>query len=119
MMESMISIVVWTFVALATALLVMVIAVATNSEVGGLRAFFADLRAGLRDWRARGMAAPIVPAERAPVDATFDEFFAAAQVDEEPYLQLDDLTDTLVRAREQATRAGRSVASHGANLVRH
>jgi len=114
----MISIVVWTVVALGTALLVMVVAGVTNTEAGGVRAFRRDLSAGLRDWRARGIAAPIVTAEPAPVDATFDEFFAAAQVDDEAYLQLDDLADTLVRARRQATRAGRSVASRSANLVR-
>lgn len=117
----MISLLVWTFVALGAAALVMVVASLRNGQRGGIHSFLRDLRAGLLEWRARGFTAPAAIAEPEPVNATFDEFFAAAQVDEEPYLQVDDLTDTLSWARTQATRAtrvGRTVASRSAALVR-
>lgn len=113
----MISIVVWTLVALGAASLVMVIASASTGETSGIRSFPRDLRAGLNQWRARGTAAPIA-AEPEPLDSTFDEFFAAAEVDDEPYLQVDDLADTLTRAKDRAARAGRTVATRSANLVR-
>ncbi|QTE30538.1 hypothetical protein [Pengzhenrongella sicca] len=117
----MISLLVWTFVALAAAAIVMIVAGVNSGPSGGARGFIRDLRAGLATWRGRGTAAPAEVVSDEPVDATFDEFFAAAEVDDEPYLQLDDLTDTLTWARDhasRATRAGRDAASRSANLVR-
>lgn len=105
----MLSIFVWTLVALGAAVLVLVVASVTNGRDGGLRSFLRDLRAGLREWRSRGIAAPVTAIEPEPVDATFDEFFAAAQVDDEAYLRVDDLTDTLAWARARASQASRSV----------
>jgi len=117
----MISLIVWTLLALAAAALVLVVAGVSSGASCGVQGFVRDLRAGLATWRARGTSTPVEAAAAEPVDATFDEFFAAAEVDDEPYLQLDDLTDTLTWARERAsraTRAGRNAASRSANLVR-
>jgi hypothetical protein len=38
------------------------------------------------------------------VDSSFDELLAAAEVDDPAYLGVEDLTDTLARARERASR---------------
>lgn len=105
----MITLFVWTFVALGAAALVLVVAGFAGGQVGGVRTFVRDVRAGLEARRARGSESPTAQREPEPVDATFDEFFASAQVQEDPYLQVDELTDTLAWAREQATRASRSV----------
>ena len=110
----MVFLVVWTLVALGAAAVVMVIASGGSDGVrsGGPRAALADVRAGLASWRARKATPEAVAAvlEPEPVDTTFDEFFAAAEVEDDGYLQLDELTDTLVRARE--------LASRGVGLVR-
>jgi len=116
----MISLVVWTLVALGAAALVLVVAGARNGQHGGLRSFLRDLRAGLQE-RRTGRSAPSAVADAEPVDTTLDDLFASAEVADEAYLQVEDLTETLAWAREQATRAsrvGRSVASRSAGLVR-
>ena len=104
----MVSLVVWTLVALSAAALVLVVAGGGNDgdRSGGPRAALRDVRAGLASWRARGTASEdaISVLEPEPVDATLDEFFAAAQVADDGYLQLDELTDTLTRARDLASR---------------
>ncbi|RYV51764.1 hypothetical protein [Pengzhenrongella frigida] len=110
----MVSLVVWTLVALAAAVVVLVVASRGNdgSRSGGPREVLTDVRAGLASWRSR-KTTPEATArvlEPEPVDATFDEFFAAAEVDDDAYLQLDDLADTLLRARD--------LASRGVGLVR-
>ncbi|MGV8967604.1 MAG: hypothetical protein ACOH2F_15155 [Cellulomonas sp.] len=104
----MISLVVWTLVALSAAVLVLVVAGGANdgARSEGPRAVLHDIRAGLADWRNRKTASDTTRAvlEREPVDATLDEFFAAAEVDDDGYLQLDELTGTLSRARDLASR---------------
>lgn len=110
----MISLVVWTLVSLAAAVLVMVVASrgTLGSRSGGPREVLDDVVAGIASWRARKAAPGVVTRalEPEPVDATFDEFFAAAEVEDDGYLQLDDFADTLLRARD--------LASRGVGLVR-
>jgi hypothetical protein len=102
----MISLAVWTLVALSAAALVLVLAGGGNDSVrgGGPRAAWRDMRAGLAMWRTRGTVSAAAAADPEPVDATMAEFFAAAEVDDDGYLQLEELTDTLNRARELASR---------------
>jgi hypothetical protein len=102
----MLTLVVWTLVALVAAALVLVVAGAAGGQTGDLRGFLRDLVAGLRGLRTRPgpdePAAPVTTGE--PVDASLDELLAAAEVEDAPYLAVEDLTETLARARERATR---------------
>ena len=100
----MVTLVVWTLVALAAAALVLVVASAAGGRTGGLRTFWEDMGAGLRGLRSSGDddARPAPTAE--PVDSTIDDLLAAAEVEDPAYLGVEDLTDTLARARERATR---------------
>jgi len=102
----MIPLVVWTLVALSAAALVLVVAGGGNDGArgGGPRAAWRDMRAGLATWRTRGTVSAAAANEPEPVDATLAEFFAAAEVEDDGYLQLEELTDTLSRARELASR---------------
>ncbi len=102
----MLTLVVWTLVALVAAALVMVVAGAAEGRTGGLHGFLQDFVAGLRELRSRPAAEDrTVPAPVGePVDASLDELLAAAEVDDAPYLAVEDLTETLARARERASR---------------
>ena len=101
----MLTLVVWTFVALAVAAAVLVVASVAGGRTGDVRTFARDLVAGLRDLRTRPAERPAPAPE--PMDSSFDELMAAAEVDDPAYLGVEDLADTLARARE---RAGRGVS---------
>jgi hypothetical protein len=106
MIGGMLTLVVWTLVALAAAAVVLVVASAAGGRTGDLRGFLRDLGAGLRDLRTRSAADDDAPPVEVgePVEASLDELLAAAEVDDAPYLAVEDLTETLARARERATR---------------
>ena len=110
------SLVIFTVLAVFTAVLVLVVASMRTGHDGDARRFTQDVRAALRARFARDGSASAV-AELAPVDATLDELFAAAEVDDDAYLQLDDLAETLVWARDQASRVGRSSVDRGSALL--
>lgn len=99
---------VWTLLALAVAASVLVLAsVASGTDDHGLslRGYLDDVRAGLRAWQAqRHGHDEQAPVGSEPVDATMDDLFAATTVQDPAYLGVDDLTDTLARARERAAR---------------
>jgi len=113
----MISLVIFTVLAVGTAVLVLVVAGMRNGHEGDARMCAEDVRAALRARFARGATAPAAT-EPAPVDATLDELFAFAEVDDEAYLQLDDLAESLTWARERASRVGRMGVDRGAALLR-
>ncbi|GAA2728260.1 hypothetical protein [Cellulomonas aerilata] len=106
----MLTLVVWTFLALVAAAAVLVVAGSAGGRTGSLRGFFRHLVAGLRALRTRRTA----PGDDAradagddsdePVETSLDELLAAAEVDDPAYLAVEDLTETLARARERATR---------------
>jgi len=98
----------WMVVALGTAVVVIGAASVGGDRTGGLGTLLVDMRAGLRGWRANNREPAVVVPEPEPVDTTLDELFASAPVGDD-YLQVDDLAETLTWAREQATRASRSV----------
>jgi hypothetical protein len=102
----MLTLVVWTLVALAAAALVLVVAGVAEGRTGDLRGFPRDVLAGLRELRSRSAsedgAARVHTAE--PVDASLEELLATAEVDDAPYLAAEDLAETLARARERASR---------------
>ena len=105
--DLMVAMVLWTFFMLGVAAVVLVAAsVAGGSRQGpdGVRAYLHDVRAGLRTWRAerRGEEPPVAVAE--PVDTSFEEFLDATTVHDPAYLGVEDLTDTLARTRDRATR---------------
>jgi hypothetical protein len=106
----MVTAIVWTLVALVVAGLVLAVASVAESRsgerAGGVRGYVADVRAGLRTWRAsRSKDADARPAPQAePVDTSIDDFLAATQVQDPAYVAVEDLTDTLARARERAAR---------------
>ncbi|HEY8720881.1 hypothetical protein [Pengzhenrongella sp.] len=106
----------WTFFALGAAALVMVATGLMSGRTIGVKSVKRDVRAGLEEFRAHGKGLAAAGADAQPVNATFDEFFAGAQVDEDPYLRVDDLTDTLAKTRDLASR-GVDLASRGVDLA--
>lgn len=82
-------VVVWTLLALAAALVVLVVGGLAAGGAGGVRQFLADARAGLRRDARRG--APGVLAEMRTVaedddDATVDDLFTLGATDSPAYL---------------------------------
>lgn len=112
--EAMVSTVVLTLLALGAAATVLVVA----SEAGGrdaerptgFGAYLGDVRSGVRTWRAArcGEDRPAPAAE--PVDTTIDDFLDATTVPDPAYLAVEDLTETLTRARERAARGVQGIA---------
>jgi selenocysteine lyase/cysteine desulfurase len=105
---------VWLGITLAAAGVVFLFAsVVARSESPsaddqGLRAFWRDFRSGLRLRRAPrrdadGRAVGPVRMPK-PVETSMDEFFTATQVSSRAYVDAEELTDVLHRARERATR---------------
>ena len=99
----------WMVFVLGTAVVVIGAASVGGDRTGGLGTLLVDMRAGLRGWRANNREPAVVVPEPEPVDTTLGELFASEQVAGDGYLQVDDLAETLTWAREQATRASRSV----------
>ncbi|QJW37129.1 hypothetical protein [Cellulosimicrobium protaetiae] len=68
----------------------------------GMRAFWRDFRSGLRRRRRRGgLDAHHVGTVRMPrpVDTSIDDFFTATEVTSNAYVDAEELTDVLHRAR--------------------
>ncbi|WP_298459583.1 hypothetical protein [uncultured Cellulomonas sp.] len=110
----MVTMVVWTLVALAAAALVLVIASVAETPTGdgrtGVRGYLQDLRAGVRTLRGergqhgRGARQARRAADEGAAESTLEDFFAATEVQAPAYVAVEDLTDTLARARERAAR---------------
>ena len=98
----------WIVFVLGAAVVVIGAASVAGGRTGGLGTLLVDIRAGLRVWRTNHREPAAVIAQPEPVDTTLDELFASAPTGDD-YLQVDDLAETLTWAREQATRASRSV----------
>ncbi|MBD8079305.1 hypothetical protein [Cellulosimicrobium arenosum] len=106
---------VWLGLALGAAAVVFLLAsVVARSESDttddqGLRAFWRDFRSGLRlgGRRARreerALYVGTVRRPR-PVETSMDDFFAATEVSTPAYVDAEELTDVLHRARERAAR---------------
>ncbi|WP_454044256.1 hypothetical protein [Cellulosimicrobium sp. Marseille-Q8652] len=105
---------VWLGIALGAAAVVFLFAsVVARSESAatdeqGLGGFWRNFRAGLRPGRrgrdqeaARHVGTVRLPK---PVDSTMDEFFTATEVSSRAYVDAEELTEVLHRARERATR---------------
>ncbi|MGW6131260.1 hypothetical protein ACWFNE_14645 [Cellulomonas sp. NPDC055163] len=100
----MTALIVWTLVALVAAGVVALVASATSN--GADASFIRDLRAGLaarRDPRSARLSAELLDAK--PVDVPLDEFLLATQVDDDGYLHVDELRDTLGKAKLKAVRS--------------
>ncbi|MEK8225079.1 hypothetical protein NKG05_01395 [Oerskovia sp. M15] len=54
-------------------------------------------------WRGRAAEQGAPAASSKPVDTGMDEFFAATEVDDPAYIDADEITDVLHRAKERAT----------------
>jgi len=109
----MLTMVVWTLVALAAAALVLVVASVAETPSGdggaGIRGYLDDVRAGVRTLRGeRGrearQARRAADEDEVEVESTLDDFFAATEVQAPAYVAVEDLTETLARARERAAR---------------
>lgn len=107
---------VWTLVALAAAAVVVVVAGATTVERGEGSTFLADLRAGLRARRHPDaeQAAAAQAAEVEPLDVPLDEFLRATAVEHDGYLQVDEVRDVLVKARDRAVHTAQSLGRRSA-----
>jgi len=100
-----ITFVVWALLSLLLAVVVFLVAnVMERREVrddqvpGGLGQFWRDFRSGLRR-RERGER---LPRTARPVDTDMDEFFAATIESAPGYVDADELSGVLQRARDQA-----------------
>jgi len=105
----MLTMVVWTFVALVAAALVLVVASVAEGRSGGpsdgVRGFLRSVWAGLRGLRAGSATrSDARAAVEEPADSSLDDFFAATEVQDPAYVAVEDLTETLARARERAAR---------------
>lgn len=96
----MITYVVWVGLSIFLALAVFLVAsvmerrdARDDSGPSGLVQFLRDFRAGLRGSRGRSTR---------PVDTDMDAFFAATVESAPGYVDADELTDVLQRARQQA-----------------
>lgn len=91
-------------VGLAVLAAVGVIVAANAAGDGGTspRAFWTDLRAGLR--RVRDRSARDEADEAEPVDVPFEQLFAEASQPDDGYLQLDELAEVIERTGERAGR---------------
>ena len=79
----------------------------------GLRGFWRDFRAGLARLRAgRQPVATERLREPEPVDTSIDEFFAAVETTAPAYVDAEELTDVLHRAR---ARAAHTLHARGAS----
>lgn len=108
--------VVFTLLALAAAAVVLVVASVADHEpddaAPGVRGYLTDVRSGLRTMRSdrprRGATGgairqrPDRGADRGASD--LDDFFDATAVQAPAYVAVEDLTETLARARERAAR---------------
>lgn len=116
----------WMFVFLGIALVAAVVvflfaSVVTriddrNEQPGppvGIRGFWRDFRSGLTRWRRRSDDDRAAAASAAPVDTGMEEFFAATEVADPAYMDADEITDVLHRARERAAHT-----LHGATVRR-
>ncbi len=79
----------------------------------GLRGFWRDFRSGLSSWRRRSDDDRAAAASATPVDTGMEEFFAATEVADPAYIDADEITDVLHRARERAAHT-----LHGATVRR-
>jgi hypothetical protein len=103
----MISMVLSAFLALGAAAAVLVVASAAGGRGGdgptGMRAYLADVRAGLHTLRSERRGAVRITGPE-PVDATIEDVLDSSAGQDPAYLGVDDLTETLARARQRATR---------------
>jgi hypothetical protein len=113
----MLPVFVWTLAALVAAAAVALIANAASGGDGpGGAGFLTDLRAGLAARRHRDTVdvAAARAAEVEPVDVQLDEFLRATAVDEDGYLQADEVRDALTRVRDRAVRSVQGLGHHSA-----
>lgn len=112
----MLPVLVWTLVALVAAAAVVLVASAASGEGRRGAGFLADLRAGVAARRhpdAEDVAATRA-AEIEPVDVPLDEFLRATAVDDDGYLQVDEVRDVLTKARDRAVRGVQSLGHRSA-----
>ncbi|MGV8976564.1 MAG: hypothetical protein ACOH17_00820 [Cellulomonas sp.] len=112
----MLTVLVWTLVALVAAAAVAAVASATSGGGRQGAGFFADLRAGISARRhpdAEDAAAARAAAVE-PVDVRLDEFLRATAVQDDGYLQVDEVRDVLTKARDRAVRSVHHLGSRSA-----
>jgi hypothetical protein len=112
----MLPVLVWTCVALLAAAAVAMVASAANGDGRRGAGFLTDLRAGVAARRHPGAedAAAARAAEIEPVDVRLDEFLRATAVDDDGYLQVDEVRDVLTKARDRAVRGVQHLGNRSA-----
>lgn len=70
----------------------------------GLKGFWGDFRSGLTGWRRRSSEEHTARGTQAPIDTGMEEFFAATEVDDPAYMDADEISVVLQRAKERATQ---------------
>jgi len=105
---------IWTLVALGVAAVVVLVASRTASDRRDGPTFVHDFRAG---WSARRhpdaeQVAAALAAELEPVDVPLDEFLRVTAVEDDGYLQVDEVLDVLLQARDKAFHSVQELGRH-------
>ena len=109
-----------SLVALVVAFGVLVVAGSASGDTVAIRDFIRDLRNGVRDLRislaARWGRQPAddveLDDEPEPVDLSLAALLRESAEEDDGYLHVDDITETLARARDRAVKGLHGLARH-------
>ena len=103
-----------SLIVLAVAVVVLLLAGSASNEDWDVRGFVRDLRHGITARRhpapEQVEAARIAQAE--PVDTSMDVFFRETAIDEDAYVNVDTIAETLSRAKDLAVRGMHGLTRH-------
>ncbi len=109
-----------SLVALVVAFGVLVVAGSASGDTGAIRDFTRDLRNGVRDLRAivaaRRGRLPADDVEQVdepePVDLSLTALLRESAEEDDGYLHVEDITETLARARDRAVKGLHGLSRH-------
>ncbi|OIQ72863.1 hypothetical protein GALL_455070 [mine drainage metagenome] len=94
-----------SLVALVVAFGVLVVAGSASSDTGAIKDFIRDLRNGVAARRGRLTADDVEQeAEPEPVDLSLAALLRESAEEDDGYLHVEDITETLARARDRAVK---------------
>ncbi len=109
-----------SLVALVVAFGVLVVAGSASGDTGAIRDFSRDLRNGVHDLRtvvaARRGRLPADAVERVdepePIDLSLTALLRESAEEEDGYLHVEDITDSLARVRDRAVKGLHGISRH-------
>lgn len=106
---------VWSLIVLVLAIGVLILAGTESGETWSIREFVRDLRSGVTARRRARSGQPLSPneVEDEPVDISMEALFRETSVDDDDaYLRVDEITETLTRAKDMALRGVHGLTHH-------